>query len=100
MFFHKDLLPLIEGYRGRLPGKRRIERVVIEKLGLLPPSLIRTFTLREMKKVLGDNDVYRFIVGKFGELTVSARHYMDLLEEADSEYPRYLNTLHEFIPAE
>jgi|GEM_PF-6323652 len=48
--------------------------------------------------VLGDSDVYRFIVGKFGELTVSARHYMDLLEEADSEYPRYLSTLHESIP--
>jgi len=32
-----------------------------------------------MRRVLGDSDVYRFIVGKFGELTVSARHYMDLL---------------------
>ena len=89
MFFPKALLPLIEEYRAKLPGKRRIEKVAIEKLGLLPPSLIRTFALREMKRVLGDNDIYRFIVGKFGELTVSARHYLDLIEEADSWYPGY-----------
>jgi len=89
MFFPKALLPLIEDYREKLPNKRRVEKVAIEKLSLLPPSLIRTFALREMKRVLGDNDVYRFIVGKFGELTVSARHYLDLLEEADSSYPDY-----------
>ncbi len=91
MFFPRELLLLIEEYRSRLPGKRRVEKVAIEKLGLLPPSLIRTFALREMKKVLGDNDVYRFIVGKFGELTVSARHYMDLLEEADEKYRKYVD---------
>ncbi len=44
-----------------------------------------------MKKVLGDSDTYKFIVGKFGGLTVSARHYMDLLEEAVSIYPKYLS---------
>jgi hypothetical protein len=90
MFFPRDLLELIEEYRDKLPSKRRIEKIVIDRLKLLPPSLIRTFALREMKKALGDNDVYRFIAGKFGELSVSARHYMDLLEEADSVYVKYV----------
>lgn len=90
MFFPGDLLELIEEYRDKLPSKRRIEKIVIDRLKLLPPSLIRTFALREMKKALGDNDVYRFIAGKFGELSVSARHYMDLLEEADNVYVKYV----------
>ena len=90
MFFPRNLLQLIEEYRNKIPNKRRIEKVAIDKLGLLPPSLIRTFALREMKNALGDNDVYRFIVGKFGELTVSARHYMDLLKEADNVYVKYM----------
>jgi len=53
MFFSRDLLQLIEEYRDKLPNKRRIEKVAIDKLGLLSPSLIRTFALREMKNALG-----------------------------------------------
>jgi intergrase/recombinase len=88
MFFPRQLLPMIEEI-DRLPNRRRVEKIV-KKKGALPPKYIRIFALREMKKVFGDNDTYRFIVSKFGELTVSARHYMDLLGEADKIYPKYV----------
>lgn len=99
MFFPRDLLPLIEEYRGKLPSKRRIEKVA-KKLGAVMPSVIRTFALREMKSVLGDTDTYRFIVGKFGELTVTARHYMDLFEDADRVYPVYIKYVVERLSVE
>lgn len=92
MFFPKQLLELIEKYKDRLPGKRRIEKVV-KKHGCLPPSHIRTYALRLILQALGDNDVSKFILSKFGELTVSARHYRDLLEEADKIYPTYIQYL-------
>lgn len=34
-------------------------------------------------------------MGEFGELTVSARHYRDLLEEADKIYSNYIAYLKE-----
>lgn len=92
MFFPKQLPELIEKYRDKLPGKRRIEKVV-KKHGCLPPSHIRTYALRLVLQALGDNDVTKFILSKFGELTVSARHYRDLLAEADRAYPKYIQYL-------
>ncbi len=96
MYFPRVLLPLINTFAGKLPGRRRIEKVT-KKWGCLAPKYARIFALREMKRVIGDNDVYRFIVGKFGELTVSARHYMDLLEEADKVYPKYVERWLEIV---
>jgi len=89
MYFPRTLLPLVRRFASKLPNRRRIEKVV-RKWRCLPPKYIRIYALRLMKQVIGDNDVYRFIVGKFGELTVSARHYMDLLKEADEVYPKYI----------
>jgi len=88
-YFPKQLLALIEQYREKLPNKRRIERVV-SNLGVLRPKMVRVFALREMKAVFGDTDVWKFITSKFGELSVSARHYLDLLQEADRLYPSYI----------
>jgi len=89
IFFPKTLLPVIEKYRNNLPNRRKIDKVVA-KLGGLMPKYIRIFALRQMLNALGDNDVTRFILSKFGELSVSARHYRDLLEEADKSYPAYI----------
>ncbi len=89
IFFPRYILTLVKTFAGKLPNRRRIEKIV-KKWNCLAPKYVRIFALREMKKVIGDNDVYRFIVGKFGELTVSARHYMDLLSEADRIYPKYV----------
>ncbi len=88
VFFPRSLLQSIEKHRQRIPGRRRIERAA-SKRNVLMPKYVRIYALRVMKRVLGDNDTYRFIVGKFGELTVSARHYMDLLGEADAIYQKY-----------
>ena len=96
MFFPRTLLPLIEEYRDKLPNKRRIEKVVA-RLGGLMPKYIRTYALRQMLNTLGDNDVTRFILSKFGELTVSARHYRDLLKEADQIYPKYIQSIRSII---
>ncbi len=96
IYFPRIILPLVKTFAGKLPNRRRIEKVV-KKLNGLPPKYIRIFALREMKRILGDNDVYKFIVGKFGELTVSARHYMDLLEEADKVYPKYIGRWSEVV---
>ncbi len=67
MYFPRVLLlPLVRTYAGKLPSRLRIYKVAVKKLGVLAPKYIRTFALRKIKKVIGDNDVYRFIVGKFG----------------------------------
>jgi len=92
-YFPKYLLPYIEKYRTRLPNRRRVEKVVAKNGGLMP-KYIRIFALRQMKVAIGDNDTYKFIVSKFGELSVSARHYMDLLSEADTLYPKYLKHIY------
>lgn len=96
MFFPKWLLTYIEKYRNRLPVRQRVEKVV-RKLGILAPKYIRTYALREMKRVFGETDVWRFVASKFGELSVSARHYMDLLEEADKIYPRYIRYIEDLL---
>ena len=89
IFFPIHLRSRIEEYRDAVPSPRWIEKVA-QRRQILQPKLVRTYALREMKRVLGDTDTYKFIVGKFGELTVSARHYMDLLAEADQAYPAYI----------
>ncbi len=89
IFFPKFLLPTIEAYHHRIPLRRLVERAV-KRRNLLMPKFIRIYSLREIKKVLGDNDMYKFIVSKFGELSVLARHYMYLLDEADTIYPKYI----------
>jgi len=85
-YFPMYLLPYITKYKDKLPNCRRIEKVVTKYSGLMP-KFIRIFALREMKSVFGETDVWRFITSKFGELTVSARHYLNLLEEANKAYP-------------
>jgi intergrase/recombinase len=93
MFFPRSLLPMIEEHGKTLPGRRRIEKVVSKLSGLMP-KYVRIYALREMKAVMGETDVWRFITSKFGELSVSARHYLDLLEEADRSYPRYVEHIY------
>jgi intergrase/recombinase len=53
--------------------------------------------LRESKKIMGETDVWRFFASKFGELTVSARHYMDLLKETDKVYSKYVTHIYTII---
>ena len=95
-YFPKPLLPMIEKWRRELPGKRRVERAVKKRGGVMP-SIVRTFAMREMKTVIRDEDTYKFIISKISELTVSARHYLDLLGEADKLYPNYIQHITEVM---
>ena len=95
-YFPRYLLPFIEKYRTKLPNRRRVEKVVAKNGGLMP-KYIRIFALRQMKAVFGDDDTFHFITSEFGELTVSARHYMDLLEEADRIYQRYVEHVYKIM---
>ena len=70
---------------------------VVARMGGLMPKYVRIFAIREMRNVFGETDVWRFVTGKFGELSVSARHYRDLLAEADTIYPRYVEYLSEVV---
>jgi intergrase/recombinase len=42
-------------------------------------------------------EVARFIRSRFGELRVSEARYEDLLSEADTHYPKYLEKLRELV---
>jgi intergrase/recombinase len=42
-------------------------------------------------------EVARFIQSRFGELRVSEARYEDLLSEADTHYPKYLEKLRELV---
>ena len=95
-YFPTYLIHYINKYRSVLPGRRVIEKVVA-RLDVLRPKTIRIFAIREMKKVFDDTDTFKFITSKFGELTVSARHYLDLLSEADTIYSRYIKHIREVI---
>ncbi len=96
MFFPKELLNLIIEYRSSLPSENRIYKVV-RKRGGLPGKYVRTWGMRQMLNALGDNDITRFILGKIGELSVTARHYRNLVEEADKIYPRYIKHMKEVL---
>ncbi len=89
IFFSRLLLPLVKTYVGRLPNRKSIYKAVKRREGL-PAKYVRIFAMREIYATLGVNYVSNFILSKFGELTVSARHYRDLLVEADRVYPKYI----------
>nr|MEB3825646.1 hypothetical protein [Desulfurococcales archaeon] len=57
---------------------------------VLAPKYIRIFGIRLMDAVIKDNDTYKFILGKFSELTVTGGKYLWLLKKADEEYPKYI----------
>jgi intergrase/recombinase len=89
IFFPRILLQLVKTYVRRLPDRKNIYKAV-KRRGGLPAKYVRIFAMREIYATLGVNNVSNFILSKFGELTVSARHYRDLLEEADRVYPKYI----------
>ena len=56
MFFPGVLLQLVEKHGSRLPGRRRVEKVVTRLDGLMP-KYVRIFAIREMRSVLGNQHV-------------------------------------------
>jgi len=92
VYFPKELLGLIEKYKGTRRDRASISKYAVKK-ELLRPKYLRKIHWRVGKKVVSDKDVVRFIQSRFGELKVSAERYGDLLSDADSEYPKLMEAL-------
>ena len=92
VYFPKELLGLIEKYKGTRRDRASISKYAVKK-ELLRPKYLRKIHWRVGKKVVSDKDVVRFIQSRFGELKVSAERYADLLSDADSEYPKLMEAL-------
>ena len=84
-------LELLKEYAGSKVGRRPLERFVSRR-GLLLPKYMRKVAWRLMVRVM-PREVARFIQSRFGELKVSEARYEDLLSEADTYYPKYLEVL-------
>ncbi|MCC6014623.1 MAG: integrase [Desulfurococcaceae archaeon] len=88
-------LELLEEYAGTKVGRRSLERFVSRR-SLLPAKYMRKVAWRLMIRVM-PREVARFIQSRFGELRVSEARYEDLLSEADTYYPRYLEELSKLV---
>jgi len=72
-------------------------KVAVKKLGVLAPKYMRIFGIRLMDAVIKDSDTYKFILGKFSELTVTGDKYLWLRKKADEEHPRYIKYVETLI---
>jgi intergrase/recombinase len=63
---------------------------------LLLPKYMRKAAWRIMVRVI-PREVARFIQSRLGELKISEARYEDLLGEADTHYPRYLEELNKLL---
>jgi intergrase/recombinase len=94
-YFSTTTLRLLEEYAGSKVGRRPLERFVSRR-SLLLPKYMRKVSWRLMIRVM-PREVARFIQSRFGELRVSEARYEDLLSEADTYYPRYLEELSKLV---
>jgi len=92
IYFPRELLNLLEKYRGTKRNRAVVSKYALRK-DLLRPKYLRKLHWRIGKKAIRDKDVLRFIQSRFGELKISEEKYGDLLTEADSEYPKLMEML-------
>jgi intergrase/recombinase len=89
-------LKLLEGYAGGSVDRNSVRKYA-RRHGLLPPKYMRKVAWRLMVRAM-PREVARFIQSRFGELKVSEARCEDLLSEADTYYPEYLNYLGKLRP--
>jgi intergrase/recombinase len=94
-YFSTKTLKLLEEYAGSTVNRRPLEKYV-KRRSLLLPKYMRKAAWRLMIRVM-PREVARFIQSRFGELKVSEARYEDLLSEADTHYPRYLEELDKIL---
>jgi intergrase/recombinase len=94
-YFSAKTLKLLEEYAGLTVNRRPLEKYV-KRRNLLLPKYMRKAAWRIMIRVM-PREVARFIQSRFGELKVSEARYEDLLSEADTHYPRYLEELNKLL---
>jgi len=94
-YFSLETLELLKKY-----AKREVRRQVVRKYakehGLVRPKMLRKVAWRLMVKTM-PREVARFVQSRFGELKISEARYEDLLTEADSYYPKYLDMLNQLV---
>jgi intergrase/recombinase len=89
-------LKLLKEYTGESVDRNSV-RKYSRRYGLLLPKYMRRVAWRLMVRAM-PREVARFIQSRFGELKVSEARYEDLLSEADTYYPEYLNYLGKLLP--
>jgi intergrase/recombinase len=94
-YLSTETLQLLQRYAGRSINRSVVARYA-KRHGLLAPKIMRKVSWRIMVQVV-PREVARFIQSRFGELRVSEARYEDLLSEADSYYPKYLEKLRELV---
>jgi len=94
-YFSTETLQLLQRYAGRSINRSVVARYA-KRYGLLAPKMMRKVSWRIMVQAM-PREVARFIQSRFGELRVSEARYEDLLSEADSYYPKYLEKLREIV---
>jgi intergrase/recombinase len=94
-YFSIEALKLLKRFAGNNIDRRTVTRYAIRH-SLLAPKYMRKVSWRLMIKVM-PREVARFIQSRFGELKISEARYEDLLSEADSHYPKYLEKLCELV---
>jgi len=91
IYLSTETLKLIETIAPRKIGRHQVTRYS-KRNKLVPPKYMRKIAWRLMIKAM-NREVARFIQSRLGELKISEARYEDLLEEADKQYPSYLNLL-------
>ena len=94
-YFSIETLELLKRYAGSEADRSVVTRYA-KRHGLLVPKMMRKVSWRIMVQAM-PREVARFIQSRFGELRISEARYEDLLSEADSYYPKYLEKLQELV---
>jgi len=90
-YFSTETLQLLQRCAGRSINRSIVARYA-KRCGLLAPKMMRKVSWRILVQAM-PREVARFIQSRFGELRISEARYEDLLSEADSYYPKYLEKL-------
>ncbi|RLG82263.1 MAG: hypothetical protein DRO40_08100 [Thermoprotei archaeon] len=77
IYFPKDILPLLEKYKGAMRDRRKVSSYAKDH-GLLRPKLLRKLHWRIATKIIQDKDIARFIQSRLGELRISETRYGDI----------------------
>ena len=94
-YFSAETLELLKKYAGKRV-RRHVVRKYAKEHGLVRPKMLRKVAWRLMVKAM-PREVARFVQSRFGELKISEARYEDLLTEADSYYPKYVEKLKQLI---
>lgn len=97
IFLPKELVPQTHRYRGYYRGRdyHNIERWLDKKYGI-KISWFRDLFFRICREV-AEKEVCDFVQGRIGKLSVSDKHYDNMLSRADKDYPKVVERINKVI---